>query len=166
MVRVLGPRAAPTSPGRAILVQHYRTLLPLSLYMPHLEFLRARSAVVDQLDVISIRSPQQPLCWWGAACNLIPSQMQTTYDIPGFHTVWRRKRAAVHDHAAGRGRPPGALKAGRRPGTAHNQVAKRRAVDPAAGLAGPAGGRPVGAAGRPPSAAGSHSGTQRVGATQ
>lgn len=91
VVRVLGPRAAPTSPGRAILVQHYRTLLPLSLYMPHLEFLRARSAVVDQLDVISIRSPQQPLCWWGAACNLIPSQMQTTYDIPGFHTVWRRK---------------------------------------------------------------------------
>ncbi len=26
----------------------------------------------------------------GAACNLIPSVMQTRYDIPGFHPVWRR----------------------------------------------------------------------------
>jgi 4-amino-4-deoxy-L-arabinose transferase-like glycosyltransferase len=88
---VLGNRPRPGSPDRAILVQHYRTLLPLSLYMPQLKFLRARNAVVDELDVISISSPQQPLCWWGAACNLIPSQMQRTYNVPGFHVLWRRR---------------------------------------------------------------------------
>ena len=35
-------------------------------------------------------SPQEPLCWWGAACNLIPSRMQRRYDIPGFHPEWTR----------------------------------------------------------------------------
>ena len=79
--------AAGALDGRAILIQHYRTLLPLSLYMPNLHFFGHRPERVVELDVISMTSPQQPLCWWGAACNLIPSQMQSTYPIPGFHVV-------------------------------------------------------------------------------
>ncbi len=80
------PPAAPSS--RLILVQHYRTLLPLSLYQQNLKFLRAGDAHgVREIDVISVSSPQQPLCWWGAACNLIPSQMQRRYAIRGFHEV-------------------------------------------------------------------------------
>ncbi len=47
-------------------------------------------ARVDELDVISMSSPQQPLCWWGAACNLIPSRMQRRYAIRGFHAAWTR----------------------------------------------------------------------------
>jgi hypothetical protein len=87
VARALGP---PPAPGydRVLLIQHYRTLLPLSLYMPHLAFMRGPGVTahrVTQFDVISIRSPQQPLCWWGAACNLIPSQMQASYAVPGFH---------------------------------------------------------------------------------
>ena len=61
------------------------------LYEPGLRFLRAGSARVNQLDVISIRSPQQDLCWWGAACNLIPSQMQSRYRVAGFRPLWRRR---------------------------------------------------------------------------
>jgi uncharacterized membrane protein len=76
--------------GRAILVQHYRTLLPLSLYLKGLHFWRAGSRRVAELDVIAVSSPQQPLCWWGAACNLFPSQMQRTYPIPGFRELWLR----------------------------------------------------------------------------
>ena len=76
--------------GRAILIQHYRTLLPLSLYLPHLHVLGRHGARVDELDVIAMSSPQEPLCWWGAACNLIPSRMQRRYDIPGFHPEWTR----------------------------------------------------------------------------
>jgi mannosyltransferase len=91
VARALGTHPPPGSPGRAILIQHYLDLLPLSLYLPHLKHMRPAGAVVDQLDVISIRSPQQPLCWWGAACNLIPSQMQRSYTLPGFHVVWRRR---------------------------------------------------------------------------
>jgi uncharacterized membrane protein len=73
---------------RLLLVQHYRTLLPLSLYQHRLGFLRAPAANgVREIDVISISSPQQPLCWWGAACNLMPSQMQRRYLIRGFREV-------------------------------------------------------------------------------
>ena len=96
VARMLG--AAPPAPsaggsavdGRAILIQHYRTLLPLSLYMPYLEFWSHRTERIAEIDVISISSPQQPLCWWGAACNLIPSRMQRSYPIPGFRELWTR----------------------------------------------------------------------------
>jgi len=87
VARALGP---PPAGGRAILIQHYAYLLPLSLYLPHLAQFRAPERV-SEIDVISISSPQQPLCWWGAACNLIPSQMQRSYPIAGFHAVARRR---------------------------------------------------------------------------
>jgi mannosyltransferase len=77
--------------GRAILIQHYRTLLPLSLYLPRLHVLGPHGARVDELDVISMSSPQEPLCWWGAACNLVPSRLQSRYDVRGFHAVWTRR---------------------------------------------------------------------------
>jgi 4-amino-4-deoxy-L-arabinose transferase-like glycosyltransferase len=89
VTRALGPAPAQRA-GRAILIQHYRTLLPLSLYLPRLKFMPRRGALVDELDVIGIRSPQQVACWWGAACNLIPSHMQRSYPVPGFHVVGER----------------------------------------------------------------------------
>jgi mannosyltransferase len=76
-------------PGRAILIQHYQYLLPLSLYLPYLRVLGPPERV-RELDIISVASPSQPLCWWGAACNLIPSRMQRRYHIAGLHTVSRR----------------------------------------------------------------------------
>jgi len=87
----LGPRPTAGS-DRLILIQHYRTLLPLSLYLPHLHFVPGRGvAGVRELDVVAFSSPQQPLCWWGAACNLIPSRMQASYHVPGFHPLWLRR---------------------------------------------------------------------------
>jgi hypothetical protein len=88
VARALGTRV-PAAPGRAILVQHYTYLLPLSLYLPGLRTLGGPQRV-RELDIISVVSPSQPLCWWGAACNLIPSRMQRRYDIAGLHTVSRR----------------------------------------------------------------------------
>ncbi|HEY5429111.1 MAG TPA: glycosyltransferase family 39 protein [Solirubrobacteraceae bacterium] len=93
VARALDPGAAGrTAAGddRAILIQHYRTLLPLSLYLPHLGFMPAAGASVRELDVISMSAPRQLLCWWGAACNLTASRLQPTYDVPGFDVVWRR----------------------------------------------------------------------------
>jgi hypothetical protein len=87
VARALGERPAP----RAILIQHYRTLLPLSLYLRRLRAMPAAGARVTELDVIAMRSPQEPLCWWGAACNLIPSRMQDRYAIRGFHAAWTRR---------------------------------------------------------------------------
>ena len=89
--RLLGP--VPSGGGsRAILVQHYRDLLPLSLYLPRLRFMSRHGAGVSELDVVSFTSPRTAgFCWWGSACNLWPSRMQATYAIPGFRPVWRRR---------------------------------------------------------------------------
>ncbi|HWE13353.1 MAG TPA: glycosyltransferase family 39 protein [Solirubrobacteraceae bacterium] len=90
VARALGERAGGDRyPGRAILIQHYKYLLPLSLYLPGLRVLHGPERV-RELDVISAVAPSQPMCWWGAACNLIPSRMQWRYDIAGLHVVSRR----------------------------------------------------------------------------
>jgi hypothetical protein len=90
VARALG---RPPAGGRMILVQHYRDLLPLSLYQPHLKFLRAPGARVSELDVVSFSSPRSAgFCWWGSACNLWPSRMQAGYAIPGFTAAGRTRR--------------------------------------------------------------------------
>ncbi len=97
VARVLGPAPGSGSPAgagrptRAILVQHYRDLLPLSLYTPGLRFMPRHGARVSELYVVSFTSPPSAgFCWWGSACNLWPSVMQATYPVPGFHEVSRR----------------------------------------------------------------------------
>ncbi len=83
---VLGSQ--PPAGGRAILVQHYRDLLPLSLYMHGLKFWRhAPAEKVSELDVIAISAPRERLCWWGAACNLSGTPLQSSYPISGFRPV-------------------------------------------------------------------------------
>jgi 4-amino-4-deoxy-L-arabinose transferase-like glycosyltransferase len=88
--RALGPR--PSAAGRMILIQEYRTLLPLSLYLKGLHFWRRQPfETVGEFDVIAVRAPRVKLCWWGAACNLTPSPAQPVYPIPGFVEVSRRR---------------------------------------------------------------------------
>ena len=90
VARVLGDR--PAGGTRAILVQHYRDLLPLSLYLAGLRFWGDHGpGAVSELDIVSIKAPRVRLCWWGAACNLTPSTMQRVYAIPGFHELWIRR---------------------------------------------------------------------------
>jgi mannosyltransferase len=120
LARLLG-RAAPPG-GRVILVQRYRTLLPLSLYLPGLKWLpgltirqgqrlppglRKGSATVQEFDVVAMQAPRVPLCWWGATCNLTPSTIQGSYPVSGFRVLWRRsvypftveRLVAVNGHA-------------------------------------------------------------------
>jgi mannosyltransferase len=90
------PRARGAGAGaasaRVILIQHYRTLLPLSLYLPHLRFLPSSGARVAEIDVVSFTAPPSSgFCWWGSACNLSPSRMQASYSIPGFRAVSRTR---------------------------------------------------------------------------
>jgi mannosyltransferase len=91
VARLLGP--APHGAGRVILIEKYQMLLPLSLYMPGLRRIAPRKGVIaNQLDVITIAAPKVPtFCWWGAACNLVPSRPQTAHRIAGFRFVWRRQ---------------------------------------------------------------------------
>jgi mannosyltransferase len=103
LARLLGPQAPPG--GRAILIQRFRTLLPLKLYLPGLQFvpgltirpgekippgLRHGSATVSEFDVVAMQAPRVYLCWWGATCNLTPSRLQRSYPVAGFRVAWRR----------------------------------------------------------------------------
>jgi hypothetical protein len=88
VARVLGSEP-PAGQARAILIQEFGTLLPLKLYLPGLAQMRS-PVRVTQLDVITMHSPSQPNCWWGAECNLIGSPMQAQYRIGGMHTRWVR----------------------------------------------------------------------------
>lgn len=92
VAHALGPTPVPGSAGRVILLQHYRDLLPLSLYVPGLRFWPHHDSAetVQELDVVAIAAPRVKLCWWGAACNLSPTALQSTYALPGFHVLWRR----------------------------------------------------------------------------
>ncbi len=91
VAKVLGPANA-RAPQRAILVAHYRDLLPLSLYLRGLKFMPRHGATVSELDVVSFTSPPSDgFCWWGSACNLWPSVMQDSYPVRGFHEIWRRR---------------------------------------------------------------------------
>jgi mannosyltransferase len=92
VAQVLGAGPARGAPARAILIQHYRDLLPLSLYMPQLKAAHRNSEAVSQLDIVSFTSPRSAgFCWWGSACNLWPSRAQASYAVPGFRELWRRK---------------------------------------------------------------------------
>jgi hypothetical protein len=86
LVHMLG--AAPAT-GRVILIQHYRDLLPLSLYEHALQFMGGSHAHVSEVDVVAMSAPRVNLCWWGAACNLSPSTLQGSYPLRGFHPAWR-----------------------------------------------------------------------------
>jgi hypothetical protein len=93
VARILGtrPSGAAATGGRAILVQNYKDRLPLGLYLPDLRFVPSHHTVVSELDVVTFTAPPSAgFCWWGSACNLIASQTQARYPIPGFRPVWRR----------------------------------------------------------------------------
>ena len=99
VAHVLGPRPAP-GVARAILIQRYRVLLPLKLYMPGLQFwpkakvdgqiTSVGAQRLSEFDVIAFSAPRVKLCWWGAACNLSPLPPQPSYRIPGMHLAWIR----------------------------------------------------------------------------
>jgi mannosyltransferase len=94
VARVLDPPrgAQPAASERLIVLQHYRNLLPLSLYMPRLRFLFAPSATVSEIDFISLAAPPSGgFCWWGSACNLWSSRSQRRYPISGFRIASRRR---------------------------------------------------------------------------
>lgn len=75
----------PAGAGRAILIQRNGGLLPLAIYMPRLEYFKQRAAHMDELDVIAMSDPPNGwFCWWGSACNLSPSELDTSIHVPGF----------------------------------------------------------------------------------
>ncbi len=76
----------PTQGGRAILLQRHVFLMPLALDVPGLHFVMPAGARVRELDLIAIRAPSDAwFCWWGSACNLLSSKLDTSIRVRGFH---------------------------------------------------------------------------------
>ena len=121
---------------RVILVQHYKDLLPLSLYMPRLAFWRGHDPVpvsVREFDVVSFTSPASAgFCWWGSACNLWPSP-----DAGELSGGWVSRgvaapRAPVLDPAHGRFTPGSAHPERDLSRADQHPSGQRRASDPSA----------------------------------
>jgi hypothetical protein len=74
----------PTRGGRAILLQRYVFLMPPALDMPGLHFVKPLGARVRELDVIAISPNDGWFCWWGSACNLLSSKLDTAIRVHGF----------------------------------------------------------------------------------
>ena len=80
----------PTPGGRVILLQREVFLMPLALDVPGLQFIKPQGARVRELDVIAIQVPKGGwFCWWGSACNLLTSQLDTSIHVRGFHRYGR-----------------------------------------------------------------------------
>jgi uncharacterized membrane protein len=78
--------------ARIVIVQDNPGALPLGLYLEDLRYVRTPTLQrVREIDVVAVR--YQPglggFCWWGSACNLVPSRLRRSYEIPGFRVVKR-----------------------------------------------------------------------------
>jgi 4-amino-4-deoxy-L-arabinose transferase-like glycosyltransferase len=104
VAQLLGPLPAHTH--RLILIFRNNGGPPLALYMPHLSYFGRvnQNAASDKADETDISEPDVSqidiisasdihhlgdFCWWGSACNLVPSVLSRTYLIPGFHAAAR-----------------------------------------------------------------------------
>jgi hypothetical protein len=87
LASALGTRR-PSPTGRAVLLEYYPGLLPLALYSPTLRFVRRPGARVQEIDVVSVQGPNLGwFCWWGSACNMSLSVLDTPMRIPGFRAA-------------------------------------------------------------------------------
>jgi mannosyltransferase len=97
VAELLGP--LPAHGHRVILIFRNDGGPPLALFMPQLRYFREPVANdVSQIDIISASDIHHlgGFCWWGSACNLIPSKLSRSYQIPGFHVSSRARFEQFH----------------------------------------------------------------------
>ncbi len=89
------PKAGHSGTNRLLVFQRDVWLESLTqVYMTRTHKLGRRTPRhISEIDVVANSSPpganQHWLCWWGAGCNLYPSQLQAHYAFPGFRVVSR-----------------------------------------------------------------------------
>jgi mannosyltransferase len=88
VAQMIGPM--PSRGRRIVLTLRNDGGPPLALYMPHLRYLvQLREHDVSQIDIVSVEDVHRlgGFCWWGSACNLVPSKLSRSYRIPRFRVV-------------------------------------------------------------------------------
>jgi mannosyltransferase len=93
--------------SRLVIVQGNPGVFPLGLYLPGLTYDRAAvNHGVAEIDVVAVKDHPGlgTYCWWGSACNLVPSQLQSSYPVSGFHQTGtvHVKQFSIRVLAAGR----------------------------------------------------------------
>ncbi len=87
LARALNSHVVPGA-GRAVLVQADAGLYPLALYLPGLTFVKRTGLPLRELDVLA-PGPGGPdgawFCWWGSSCNMVPTPLDTSIHLRGFH---------------------------------------------------------------------------------
>ncbi len=92
---LLGPWPAHGTHGsRIVVIQDNPGGMPLGLYFDDMRYIGTPAIDgVTAIDVIAIADTHthEGFCWWGSACNLVPSRLDRDYRIPGFRVVARRR---------------------------------------------------------------------------
>jgi hypothetical protein len=90
--RAVATALGPADRNRAIVIAGTYRARPLKLYLPGAKFYSRHA--VDEIDVVGMRSPHEPACWWGAQCNLPTARPSRAPPAPEFHLVSLRRLGA------------------------------------------------------------------------
>jgi len=94
---------------RAIVVENYKGILPLKIYLHGLRFMKQPGAPVGELYLVGVRGPGFGwFCWWGSACNMVSATLDRAIRIRGF----QRDGPILHagQFSILRLRPPGTVR--------------------------------------------------------
>jgi hypothetical protein len=89
--RAVAARLGAPQGMRAIVVAGSYRARPLKTYLPNTRFFPGRPALPREIDVIGMRSPRQPGCWWGSECNLPNARPSSIPPAPGFRLISERR---------------------------------------------------------------------------
>jgi len=87
----LAARLGPPRPARAIVLRRYAYALPLAVYRPRTWHMEPRSALLSEIDVVTLNTRGAAACWWGATCGIAGARPLRRTLVPGFALVARER---------------------------------------------------------------------------
>jgi uncharacterized membrane protein len=89
--RALAAQLGPPEAGRAIVLRRYVYGLPLAVYRPHTWHMTAPTAMVREIDVVTLNTHGLPACWWGATCGIAGTRPLRRPLVRGFVLTGRER---------------------------------------------------------------------------
>jgi len=89
--RTLAARLGPPRPQRAIVLRRYGFSLPLAVYRPRTWHMRAGSALLREIDVVTLSTRGASACWWGATCGIAGARPLRRTLVRGFALAGRER---------------------------------------------------------------------------
>ncbi|HEX4805754.1 MAG TPA: glycosyltransferase family 39 protein [Conexibacter sp.] len=89
--RTLAARLGPPRRGRAIVIRRYAFGMPLAIYRPSTWHMRAPSARLREIDVVTLNTRGAYACWWGATCGIAGARPLRGTLVHGFALAGRER---------------------------------------------------------------------------